>query len=164
MKKYLIVCVDDEREVLDSIEDDLSEFAERFEIESTESVAEAREVIDEMAGEGVKLALILCDHIMPGTLGVDFLIELNERPQTCECRRVLLTGQADQEATIEAINHGGLHYFVGKPWLADELRKVVIEQLTEFVIQHESEELMSYAKLLDSEKVFAAMQQKRMDL
>ena len=45
MKKFLILCVDDEREVLDSVLRDLSPLENDFIIEAAESVSEAEEVI-----------------------------------------------------------------------------------------------------------------------
>lgn len=65
MNKYLILCVDDEREVLDSVVQDLDCFEEHFIIEAAESVAEAKSVIEDYRQEAIPLALILCDHIMP---------------------------------------------------------------------------------------------------
>ncbi len=65
MNKYLILCVDDEREVLDSVMQDLDCFEEHFIVEAAESVQEAKELIADSEREDVKLALILGDHIMP---------------------------------------------------------------------------------------------------
>ncbi|GHY16562.1 response regulator [Vibrio cholerae] len=78
MNKFLILCVDDEREVLDSVVQDLDCFEEHFIIEAAESVAEAKSVIEDYRQEAIPLALILCDHIMPEQTGIQFLIELNQ--------------------------------------------------------------------------------------
>ncbi|AAO11155.1 Response regulator [Vibrio vulnificus CMCP6] len=108
MNKYLILCVDDEREVLDSVLQDLSPFEDHFVLEGAESVAEAKNVIEEYDDEGVPLALILCDHIMPEQTGISFLIELSRGETTRKARKVLLTGQAGLEDTVEAVNHASL--------------------------------------------------------
>ncbi|MDG2932760.1 response regulator, partial [Vibrio parahaemolyticus] len=108
MTKYLILCVDDEREVLDSVLQDLAPFEENFVVEGAESVTEARQVIEEMAEEEVQLALILCDHIMPEQTGISFLIELSQNGDTKAARKVLLTGQAGLEDTVEAVNNASL--------------------------------------------------------
>ncbi len=105
MNKYLILCVDDEREVLDSVIQDLDEFEEHFVVEAAESVAEAKDIIADCANESTPLALILCDHIMPEQTGIEFLIELAQEEETENCRKLLLTGQAGLEDTVEAINH-----------------------------------------------------------
>ncbi|MGY3968646.1 hypothetical protein [Aeromonas enteropelogenes] len=52
MKNYLILCVDDEREVLEAVIHDLAPFRTHFELEAAESVDEARAVVDEWESEG----------------------------------------------------------------------------------------------------------------
>lgn len=162
MNKYLILCVDDEREVLDSVIQDLDCFEEHFILEPAESVKEAKEIIQESQQDGVKLALILCDHIMPEQTGIQFLIELNEDPQTKATRKLLLTGQAGLEDTVEAINHSSLDFYIAKPWHGDELRKVIKDQLTTFVINNEAN-LIPWASILDTERVFDAMAKNRLE-
>ncbi len=160
MTKYLILCVDDEREVLDSVLQDLATFEEHFIVEGAESVTEARQVIEDMAEEGIKLGLILCDHIMPEQTGISFLIELSQDIETRDARKVLLTGQAGLEDTVEAINHGSLDYYIAKPWKGDELRQAIRSQLTSFVIEND-EDLLSWTTVLDSEAILNAMAERR---
>jgi len=159
MNKYVILCVDDEREILDSIVKDIDPLYELFDIEATESVSEAREVIAEMPKQKQQLALILCDHVMPGELGVDFLIELNKNPATRSAKKLLLTGQAGLENTIEAINHGNLDYYIAKPWQAKNVYQVVVNQLTNFIIENE-DDLIKYAKMLDQVRIFEVIHKK----
>lgn len=160
MKKYLILCVDDEREVLDSVVQDLSSFEEHFLIEGAESVAEAKEVIDEYAEDNTPLALILCDHIMPGQNGINFLIDLNQEEVTRPARKLLLTGQADLEDTIQAVNNASLDYYIAKPWKGEELVETLTQQLTQYVIDNETD-LMPWAQVLDTVKIFDAIAARR---
>ncbi len=160
MTKYLILCVDDEREVLDSVLQDLAPFEDQFILEGAESVTEARQVIEEMAEQEIKLALILCDHIMPEQTGISFLIELRQNADTRVARKVLLTGQAGLEDTVEAINHDSLDYYIAKPWKGDELRQAVTAQLTSFVIEND-DDLLSWTTVLDSEAILNAMAERR---
>lgn len=161
MNKYMILCVDDEREVLDSVVQDLDCFEEHFVIEAAESVAEAKEVIDDYRQQGISLALILCDHIMPEQTGISFLIELNDDEETAKTRKVLLTGQAGLEDTVQAINHASLHFYVAKPWRGDALRETVKNQLTQYVIDN-NDNLMPWIQVLDAEKILNAIAAKRM--
>lgn len=156
MEDYVILCVDDEREILDAVMQDLEGFSSHFIIEGAESVAEAKEVIDEFSQERKKLALILCDHLMPEVKGVDFLIELNKEDATHSTRKILLTGQAGLEQTIEAVNRGGLDYYIAKPWEPEDLTKVVTDQLTTYMIRNE-EDLIPYTAVLDQERIFQAI-------
>ena len=60
---------------------------------------------------------------MPEMTGVEFLAEVYERhPNTV---RMILTGFADMDATIGAINDGHVYAYVTKPWEPDELKQVV---------------------------------------
>jgi CheY-like chemotaxis protein len=163
MKKYLILCVDDEREVLDSVLSDLSPLTELFELDGAQSVIEARQVISEYQAEGGELALILADHIMPGELGIDFLIQLNHDPVTEHCKKVLLTGQAALNDTIDAINRGGLNYYLPKPWSRDQLYQTAVEKLTDFILE-QPENPLPYARLLDGVRIFAHAQQHRVEI
>ncbi len=159
MNHYTILCVDDEREVLDSVQSDLEPFYEFFDIEAAESSQEAQKVVDEIIAENREVALVLCDHIMPGILGVDFLISLNNNASTKKARKILLTGLADQEATIKAVNDADLDHFISKPWEAETLNSVVVDQLTTYMIDKE-EDLISYAKVLDGPRIFKAIHDK----
>lgn len=162
MSKYLILCVDDEREVLDSVIQDLDCFEEDFLLEAAESVQEAKEIIADAERDEVKLALILCDHIMPDQTGISFLIELNEASSTKPTRKLLLTGQAGLEDTVEAVNHSSLDFYIAKPWVGEELRAVVKSQLTEYMIENEPK-LMPWASVLNTEKILEALAKHRMD-
>jgi CheY-like chemotaxis protein len=154
--KPVILCVEDESEVRDAVIRDLSEFEPFFRIEETEDVPEAREVVDALLAAGEPLALILCDHVLPGENGVEFLISLNQREDTQGIRKVLLTGQAGHEDTIRAINQAKLDHYLSKPWGKDELVQTVREQLTEYVLSRE-ESLMPYVQILDGPRLMEAM-------
>lgn len=162
MTKYLILCVDDEREVLDSVIQDLHCFEEHFILEAAESVSEAKSIIEEIEQEGGQLALILCDHVMPEQTGISFLIELNDSASTQPARKVLLTGQAGLEDTVEAVNHSSLHFYMAKPWRGESLRDVIKKQLTLYMIENNAD-LMPWAAILDTEKILDAAAQNRVN-
>ncbi|MGC9423087.1 MULTISPECIES: response regulator [Vibrio] len=161
MHKLMILCVDDEREVLDSVLQDLRDFETHFIIEAAESVAEAKAVIEDYQQQKIPLALILCDHIMPKETGIHFLIELNQQEQTQKTRKILLTGQAGLDDTVEAINHSSLDFFINKPWQSKQLCQIVREQLTQYVIEHE-QDLMPWIQILDAEPILNAIAANRM--
>lgn len=163
MNKYLILCVDDERDILDSVLNDLAPLEEYFVIEAAESVAEARDVIADAMADHLPLALVLCDHIMPDETGIDFLIALKQHPITTDAKKLLLTGQAGLEETIQAVNTASLDYYIAKPWNGEQLLSVIKAQLTEFVICHEKE-LMPWARVLDTEKIFAFLSANRIKM
>jgi DNA-binding NtrC family response regulator len=67
--------------------------------------------------------VIVSDYMMPGMDGITFLKQAREKhPQ---CTRVLLTGYADKENAIRAINEAGLYYYLEKPWDNEHLKLVI---------------------------------------
>jgi len=63
--------------------------------------------------------LVVSDYLMPGMDGITFLARFKEtQPQAM---RILLTGYADKESAIRAINQVGLYQYVEKPWDNDSL-------------------------------------------
>jgi len=156
--KLAILCLEDEPAVLDAVVRDLAPFEELFLIEPVESVVEARRVISVLQEKGVPLALALCDHLLPGVSGTEFLVELNHSDATKATRKVLITAQAGLTDTIRAINDGNLNHFIAKPWQPGDLQKVVRDQLTSYLVATETNPL-PYLALLDAQRLLEAMQQ-----
>lgn len=133
MMKLTILILEDEPEVRVALERDLMEFADIVRIEPAQDVADAWEVVDDITADGDVLALALCDHRLPGTTGVDFLVDMMDDERTQLTRKVLVTGQADLKDTVRAVNSAQLDHYIAKPWDADELRNTVRECLTDYV-------------------------------
>jgi response regulator RpfG family c-di-GMP phosphodiesterase len=162
MHSIHILCVEDEPEVLDAVIRDLSSLEHLFPIEAARSVAEAREVIMGIEERKDKLGLAICDHIMPGENGVEFLIELYRNHRTATARKVLLTGQAGLEATVKAVNDARLDHYIAKPWTKQELLGTARALLTEFVMTYETE-VNRFAELLGEERLARAMMNRMPD-
>ncbi|MBS6326061.1 MAG: response regulator [Actinomyces sp.] len=151
-----ILSLEDEADVRDALERDLEQFWDKIRLEVAEDVDDAWAVIDEIVEDGDELALVLSDHRLPGKSGVDFLVELMKDERFCATRTVLVTGQADQSDTIRAVNQAGLDYYIGKPWNPEELRTVVRDQLTEYVLESGVNPL-PYVSVLDGVRVMEAI-------
>ncbi len=147
-----LLCVDDEAVVLDAVVRDLAPFEDAFRIETALNADEAGKIVAGLKDRGHTLALALCDHLMPGLSGTDFLIALDNEPETRPARKILLTAQAGHEDTIRAINKGGLDYFFAKPWEPEELRRVIRDQLTSYIIERELDP-MPYLAILDTARL-----------
>ena len=147
-----LLCVDDEAVVLDAVVRDLAPFEDAFRVETALSADEACGIVAALPGQGRTLALALCDHLMPGLSGTDFLIALNADPATRPARKILLTAQAGHEDTIRALNQGGLDHYIAKPGQPDALRAVIRDQLTSFVIERQLDPL-PYLAVLDTARL-----------
>jgi two-component system chemotaxis response regulator CheY len=156
MNRIAILVIEDEPEVREAIFRDLETFADFFQIELAEDVTDARTVMEELSASRDQVGLVLCDHLLPGERGVDFLVELNGDPATKPIRKVLITGQAGLEDTIRAVNDADLHHYIAKPWSVDNLHEVVREQLTDFVIDND-EDLLPFVAILDGARLMAAI-------
>ena len=114
-----VLLVDDEPAFLDAMAQGM---AGEFEVVTAASAAEA---VSRMAMR--KYAVVICDHILPGEAGLDFLIRMRERhPET---RRILLTGYINPELLSRSIAVAGLSACLLKPVHAAELAKAVREAL-----------------------------------
>lgn len=117
--KHTILCVDDEKIVLDSLRTQLKEvLGSEFKYEFAESAEEALEVIDMVASEG-RIVMIVSDWLMPGIKGDEFLIKVHERWP--EIISIILSGHADEEAIQRAKEQAHLHACIAKPWDKQEL-------------------------------------------
>ncbi len=67
--------------------------------------------------------LVVSDFLMPEMDGIQFLLEVKKLyPQAV---RILLTGYADKENAIKAINEVGLYQYIEKPWDNEEVQLVI---------------------------------------
>ncbi|NOX89187.1 MAG: response regulator [Calditrichaeota bacterium] len=135
MNKLQIICVDDQREVLAAVKKDIEPLTEAFGLSVCESAAEASEVIEELQNENKPVALIICDHIMPGENGIDFFIRLNREPQFKHTKKMLLTGLATHQETIKAINEAEIDMYIEKPWVQEEFLNAVKKLITRYVLE-----------------------------
>ncbi len=130
MSKPVILCVDDERMVLDSLRMQLSTaFGSGYKYESAEDAYEALDLIEELDGENIRVIVIISDWLMPGIKGDDFLIRVHERfPKVV---KILLTGQADEAAINRAKQKANLHSCLFKPWSETDLRETIQSALSQ---------------------------------
>ena len=113
--KKAILCVDDEKIILQSLEGQLkSNFKQTYRLEFAESADEALDLIDQFAGDGIEVLVILSDWLMPGMKGDEFLIQVHSKYPNI--KKIMLTGQADPEAISNARDKASLYDLVSKPW------------------------------------------------
>lgn len=146
MKKPVILCVDDEKIILDSLEEQItSRLGKEFDCELAEGGEEALEIIEEITEEGRELAVVISDQLMPNMKGDEFLIEVHKNyPETL---KILLTGQASIDAVRNAINNARLYRYVVKPWEENDLM-LTVEEAARSYLQYL--QLLEHNRLLRS--------------
>jgi len=111
-----ILIVDDEEAILETM---AFTFMDLYEVFSTSDPQKALAILE----ENQPVAVVITDQRMPGMTGVELLKQVYDRfPETV---RIILTGFADSETTIRAINDGHIYGYINKPWEPDELKTIV---------------------------------------
>lgn len=129
--KNRVLVVEDERPLLSYLSTLLTR---EYEVFTAESTKEAESIIQDR-----DVQVVLCDHDMPGEKGLDFLSRMRTvRPKT---QRILLTGHAETDVFLRAINEGDVLKFLVKPSSMDEIRNAVELGLAEHSRLVESEEI-----------------------
>ena len=119
LAKPVLLTIDDDPEVLRSVERDLRmEYSRRFRVLRADSGATALEVLQKLKLRNHPVALLLVDQRMPQMTGVEFLEQA--MVHFPEAKRVLLTAYADTDAAIRAINTVKIDYYLLKPWTPPE--------------------------------------------
>lgn len=108
-----IVIVDDEELVLTSLSSFLSLETEY----NVTTFTSAEEALKHLQNSDVDL--VMSDFLMPEMDGISFLAEV--RKLKPEIPRIILTGYADKENAIKAINEVGLFHYLEKPWDNDNM-------------------------------------------
>lgn len=117
MDKETVLIVDDEEMVLTSLSTYLT-LETDYDVVTFTSATRALDYLEKN-----EVGLIISDFLMPEMDGISFLAKARElRP---DVPRVILTGYADKENAIKAINQVGLYQYVEKPWDNDDLRLVI---------------------------------------
>lgn len=115
MGKPVILSIDDEPQVLNTINRDLRQnYGKDYRVLKAGSGKEALNTLTELKKRNEPVALFVADQRMPEMSGTEFLTEARELYP--EARKVLLTAYADTEAAITSINTIELDYYLMKPW------------------------------------------------
>lgn len=156
MNNIYIICIDDQPEVLNALEQDLSLFDQKMNVEICDTGAEALDLIEEIDNNGDFIALIISDQVMPEMTGVDLLATITSDGRFDDTQKILLTGLATHEDTIEAINSGNISQYIGKPWDRERLEESVKKSLTKFVVS-KGLEYQDLLEFLDQESLYKAL-------
>ncbi len=139
--KCSLLVVDDEPYILATLS---ALLGQDFEVLTAPSGGAAQRVFSQRSVD-----LILTDQKMPGISGVQLLEWVRERsPKTI---RLLMTGFAELEDAVEAINRGKIYRYIFKPWRAEELLQILRDAARTFNLERENEQLLDAYRQLNLE-------------
>jgi DNA-binding NtrC family response regulator len=118
-ERSVILIVDDEEMIISSIKSFLTVEAD-YDLLSYTSPVKA---LEDLKTKIKKVDLVISDYLMPEMDGISFLAEVKKKFPLVP--RILLTGYADKENAVKAINNVGLYQYIEKPWSNDDLRLII---------------------------------------
>jgi response regulator RpfG family c-di-GMP phosphodiesterase len=137
-----VLCVDDEPNILTALQRVLRSLP--VTVMSAGGGEEALALMEKQPAE-----LVISDMRMPGMNGVQLLEHLHQRwPQTV---RILLTGHAELQSAVSAVNRGAIFRYLQKPWNEQELQSAVREGLERLALQRETERLQALTQHQNAE-------------
>jgi response regulator RpfG family c-di-GMP phosphodiesterase len=120
-----VLFVDDEENVLRALKRLF--MAEDYEVHTASSGADGLAILKE-----IEIPVIVSDQRMPVMSGAEFLEKSQE--WSPDSIRIILTGYADVEAAISAINKGGAYRYVSKPWIDSDLILLVKDAFDKYFL------------------------------
>lgn len=128
MKKSVIICVDDEKIVLNSLKAQLRPaLSSNIGIEIAESAEEALLIVEDAISSNIGIPVIISDQIMPDMKGDEFLTLIHQKSK--DTLNILLSGQANTEDIGKAVNNAKLYKYLTKPWDKEILIRMVKEAI-----------------------------------
>ncbi|MHB8876642.1 MAG: response regulator [Myxococcaceae bacterium] len=91
-----------------------------------------------------KVDLVISDHLMLDMTGLEFLKIVRDRYPGCI--RVMLTGHADVDVAVEAINQGEIYRLLTKPWDDGELKVMLHIAFEMLDLERENRHLASMVR------------------
>ena len=149
MSNDTVLLVDDEESILKAIERLLIE--DDLRILKATSGDEAMEVLSQE-----EVAVLVSDNLMPGMKGTELLSRVKQISP--DAVRILLTGFADVETVMSAINEGEFFRVLVKPWNDNVLKHTIVEGLKRYQIirslkKADDAATLSLAEEIDSENL-----------
>lgn len=132
LSKIKVLYVDDEPNNLISFKANYREF---FEIYTADSAEAGRKILEKN-----EIHVLITDQRMPVQTGVQFLESVvKQQPQVM---RIILTGYADLETVVEAINKGQIYKYIIKPFDFDDLKSTIESAYDQYVFRKSGEEAL----------------------
>ena len=131
-KKYAILLVDDEQDILDMLETFLTGMS--CEILTARTSAHAIEILQKK-----EIAVLICDLHMADDLDGNDILSV-ARSANADIVSILMSGSMDRSDMITALNTGGVSRYLEKPLHVDEVVAMVEEGLARYARQSRPQE------------------------
>ncbi|UPR30460.1 cyclic nucleotide-binding domain-containing protein [Vibrio crassostreae] len=155
MNQYAVICLDNNPVSIERIRSELAPLASVFDIYTAENLEDAHHALEDIHDHNQTVALVITHHHSEFN-GVQFLIELEQLPHSNTARTILVSASSDIQSILTAVNEGRLNHCLTKPVQDQVLFKSAQKELTSFVIQYDSENLLSYSDALDQQRLLRA--------
>jgi two-component system, probable response regulator PhcQ len=132
-----ILIVDDEENVCHALRRSLRK--EGYELFFGHEPAQGLEVLKKE-----KVDMVISDHLMPNMTGLEFLKLVRNRYP--DVMRIMLTGHADMQTAIDAINQGNIYRFLTKPWDDTELKVTLFLAFEQLDLERENRRLLAMVR------------------
>lgn len=137
MSTHTILVVDDDKTILEIITQAL-----QYDGYAVITAENGESGLEKLAEHNIQL--VISDQKMPGMTGLDFLAKVKQ--QNPEVLTIMLTGYADVEIAMDAINKTGVYKFLVKPINVADLRVTVKRALELGQLVSERDELVERIK------------------
>jgi DNA-binding NtrC family response regulator len=141
MTRHAILMVDDEPHVLKSFQRALRK--EPYTLMTAQGSEEGLKLL-----EARDVSLVISDYKMPQMNGLEFLKSV--KAQYPHILAIMLTGQAEIQIAVQAINEAGVYKFIQKPWDDADLRITILRALESIDLATERDRLLQKVKSRDS--------------
>jgi two-component system, probable response regulator PhcQ len=132
-----VLIVDDEENVCRALRRTLRK--EGYELFVASQPSEALELL-----KTTPVDVVLSDHLMPNMTGLEFLKIVHDRCP--DSLRIMLTGHADMQTAIDAINHGEIYRLLTKPWDDTELKVTLHLAFEQLELERENRKLLAMVR------------------
>jgi len=149
IEKISVLYVDDEEHNLMSFK---ATFRIKYKVHTAISGEDAIKIMD-----SEPIDIIITDQRMPNMTGVQFLESILERHP--DPMRILLTGYADLNAVIDAVNKGKIFHYLTKPWNEEELDMTIQRAYDIYKLRKDEKELTEKLGVTNSQLEFLLRQQ-----
>ncbi|MDA0126661.1 ATP-binding protein [Vibrio sp. MarTm2] len=155
MNQFAVLCLDNNPVSVEQLRRELSPFSSRFDLHTEDSIDDANAALDYCLEQKQTVALVIASH-NESFNGADFLIQLDKMSHTQQARKILISCGQDIQAILSAVNDGRLDHCLTKPLQDNLVHKTVQKELTTFILENDSENLLHYSQILDHQRLLRA--------